>query len=203
MRRLIATVLFLLPTLAFAQRSGIELTPMVGYRWGGTIAADRSDLFGQDVQVANSASYGIALDVPLTYDLQFELMANHQSSSFETEDSLFDGSNRIADVDLTYYQAGLLWQLGGPDIKPYVTLSAGVANIDPDVPGARDANKFSGTLGGGVKMFFADNIAFRLEGRGYWTNIDSGNNNDCFRCDYNPDKDFYQGEASVGLSFRF
>ena len=46
---------------------------MGGYRWGGTIAADQTDIFGEDVSVDDSGSYGLMLNVPLAAGFQRHL----------------------------------------------------------------------------------------------------------------------------------
>ena len=211
-RKLFVLALALVPSLAFAQyrhhdtrrNSGVELTPFVGYQWGGNIDAGVSDLFDRDVKVADGAAFGVALDVPINYNLQLELLANRQQSNFEGDNGLFDEGSNLGDVNLTYYHAGLLWEFPVErNVRPFFVVGAGVTNIDPRFAGASNETKLSGNMGGGVKLFFSDNLALRVEGRGFWTNIsDDNNNNDCFRCN-NRDHDLYQGEASVGLVIHF
>ena len=76
---------------------------------------------------------------------------------------------------------------------------------NPDISGAGAENKFSGSIGGGVKIFFTDNIGLRLEGRGFWTLLDGNNDDyhydDCWDCsyDYGYSNTFDQGQASAGL----
>src|SRR5690349_20320118 len=107
-------LLVLVPTAVFAQEddwrrrradrdrytprdNAFELTPFVGYRWGGTIFADQNFLFGEDVDVAPAANFGLSLGIPLgDSGMKLELMANRQASELETESGLFEPNNEIA-----------------------------------------------------------------------------------------------------------
>ena len=85
-----------------------ELTPFVGYRWGGTIFADQTFILTDDVDVQSSASLGVNFGIPLgETGMKLELMANRQSSELETDDGLFERTNHIGDIDITYLHAGL------------------------------------------------------------------------------------------------
>jgi hypothetical protein len=74
--------------------SAFELTPFIGYRWGGTIFASETFVFDRDVDVASSASLGVSLGVPLgDSGMKLELLANRQSSQLETGSGLFEPNN--------------------------------------------------------------------------------------------------------------
>jgi opacity protein-like surface antigen len=200
----VGLVLLVFPLLSFAQ--GIELTPFVGYRWGGEIVAGQSNLFSYDVKVDDSAAFGLLLGVPIAWGLDLELMVDRQQTSFKTDRGLFEPSLEIADVDVTYYHIGLLWQWETPNIRPFVVISAGVTNLDLDLPNVGTETKFSGSFGGGVKVPISRNLGLRLEGRGFWTSLGRrGGNSWCRTCDwyYDYDDDLYQGEARLGLTVTF
>jgi opacity protein-like surface antigen len=183
--------------------NAFELTPFVGYRWGGTIFADQTFLFGQDVNVADSANFGVNFAMPLgDTGLKLELMANRQSSELETEGGLFEPQNQVADIDVTYLHAGLQIPFArSRAATPYAIVSAGLANLDPQLTGVRAENRFSASAGLGVKLPVNDIMAVRLEGRGYYTALQKDNN--CTICDYFYNEDFYQGEVNLGLAFSF
>ena len=102
---------------------------------------------------------------------------------------------------------GMLFQTTDNDVVPFFVASAGITRLDPDVPGADSEERFSMSLGGGVKILFNDHFGLRLEGRGYFTLIDdydSGCYDDDFCCDcgyYDSGTSLSQGEASVGMIF--
>lgn len=206
MRKLLFAVLLLVPTFAFGQGLGLELTPSVGYRWGGEITAGQTDLFPFDVSIADGASFGLTFDVPLTRSLQLELLADHQSTNFEDNDDLFGSENNLGDVDVNYYSAGLLFEFpASRDVRPFLALGLGIANIEPQIAGASAESRFSGNIGGGVKVFVTDNIGLRLEARGFWTDTDD-RERDCdfdYDCYYSYNDDLAQGQVKMGVIFAF
>jgi hypothetical protein len=213
-------LLILLPTTLFAQdddwrsrraerdrytpREGaFELTPFIGYRWGGTIFEDQTFVFAEDVQVASSANMGVTFALPLgDSGLKLELMANRQKSELETDTGLFEPDNEVADIDVTYLHAGLQFPFArSRNATPYAVVSAGLANLDPQISGVSAENRFSASAGVGVKLPMSDILSIKIEGRGYYTSLEE--DNDCSFCEYFYNQDFYQGEVNLGLMFRF
>ena len=187
-----------------APRSGaFELTPFVGYRWGGTIFADQTFIFGEDVNVAPSANFGVNFALPLgDSGLKLELMANRQASELETESGLFEPENEVADIDITYLHAGLQIPFArSRNATPYAVVSGGLATFDPKVNGVSTENRFSASAGLGVKVPMSRNMSVRLEGRGYYAALED--QSDCSFCDYFYNEDFFQGEVNLGLTFSF
>jgi hypothetical protein len=206
-------VLLLSPIAALAQepvaadyaytRGRFELTPTFSYNFGGTITAEDSRFFEFDLEADDSEAYGITFGIPLSPWAQIELLASRQQTQLSYERGLFGGNRGVADFDVSYYHVGGLFQFGNGQIHPFFVASLGIANLNPDVPGARAENKFSGSIGGGVKIFFTDNVGLRLEGRGFWTLLDSSDDydyyyDDCY-CDYGYTNTFDQGQVSAGL----
>lgn len=212
-------VLLLLPTTLFAQRrdddwrnrrysdtpspSAFELTPFVGYRWGGTIFGNQTFIFGSDVNVASSANFGANFAIPLgDTGMKLELMANRQSSRLESGGGLFEPENRVADIDVTYLHAGLQIPFArSRNASPYFIVSGGLANLDPQLRGVSSESRFSASAGLGVKVPMSRMLSVRFEGRGYYTTLDD--QDDCRICDYFYNDDFTQGEVNLGLVFSF
>jgi len=184
--------------------SSFELTPFVGYRWGGTIFADQTFIFGQDVDVASSANFGVSFGIPLgDTGMKLELLANRQESELETGGGLFEPDDQVADIDITYLHAGLQVPFArSRNATPYVVASLGIANLDPQLTGVDAEQRFSASAGIGVKVPMSRALSFRFEGRGYFTSLED-RNDDCTFCDYRYNEDFYQGEVNAGLVFSF
>ncbi|HEX9799403.1 MAG TPA: outer membrane beta-barrel protein [Thermoanaerobaculia bacterium] len=205
-----ALALALAPAAVQAQSSlyRFELTPTVSHRWGGTISGDDSDFFETDLDVDNGTAYGITLDIPLSSQIQLELLANRQPTELRFDQGLFGDSSSVADIDITYYHVGLLWQWGHERVTPFFVASLGGTNLDPDLAGAASEDRFSLSVGGGVKVLFSDHVGLRFEGRGFFTDLGSYDDR---RRDSCRDDGFYryddrcygddltQGQASVGL----
>jgi hypothetical protein len=183
--------------------SAFELTPFVGYRWGGTIFADQTFVFGQDVDVEPSANFGVNFAIPLgDSGMKLELMANRQSSDLSIGGGLFEPEDEVADIDVTYLHAGLQLPFArSRNATPYVIVSAGLANLDPQITGVDAEQRFSASAGIGVKVPMSRALSFRFEGRGYYTALEE--DDECSLCDYFYNEDFYQGEVNAGLVFSF
>jgi len=186
--------------------NAFELVPFVGYRWGGTIFADTTTLYGgQDVDLQSSGNVGVNFAIPTGVNgMKVELMVNHQSTTLgHGSGTLFTPGNSVGDFGVTYYHAGLLMPFNqSRGATPFVIVSAGMTNLDPKMSGVSSSNKFSASAGVGVKVPINPSLSLRGEIRGYFTAV--GNNNGCNRCSYSyNDSNFYQGEANLGLTFRF
>jgi hypothetical protein len=202
-RALFALALLLLPAATLAQPGRFELIPVAGYRLDGDFNARSSDPFDRDlnVQVDASSVYGLLFDIPLTPNWQLEILANRQQSQFVIDRGLLTPSTELGDVDLTILQAGFLFQWGEGQVNPFVTAAAGLTRIDPKFNRLSSDDRFSASLGGGVKIFFNGNLGLRLEARGYWTDLDTGFDDRFNR--YDSGDGLYQGEASAGLIIAF
>ena len=197
----LSAVLLLIPAAAFAQPNQFEITPFAGYRLDGDIDASSDLGFNEDVQVDESEVFGALFDIGLTPNWAIELMANRQDTSFTVDEGLLSPSRTLGDVTISYYQAGFLYQMGAGQVKPFFVVTGGLARIEPDFPELDAENYFAGTLGGGVKIFFSQNVGIRFEGRGYWTNLDTDFDDRYDR--YDSEGDLIQGEASAGLVLSF
>jgi len=186
-----------------AREDRFELTPFAGYRWGGTIFADQTFIFTQDVEVKSSANFGVNVGIPVgDTGMKLELMANHQSSQLEAAGGLFDPTAGVADIDITYLHAGLQIPFArSRSMTPYFIISGGIANLDPQISGVTDETRFSASAGLGIKAPISDSVAIRFEGRGYYTALEE--DTECNFCDYFYNEDFYQGEVNAGLVFSF
>ena len=183
--------------------NAFELAPFVGYTYGGRLLADQTGL-AENVRAESSANFGGNFAIPLGWEgFKLELMVNRQDTHLTTGSGLFSPSDRIANFDVTYYHAGLIIPFAqSRSTTPYVVVSAGVATLDPDIPGTTAENRFSASGGLGVKIPFNRNAGLRLEARGYYTALP--NDNGCSRCYYDYTyRDFYQGETNFGVYLRF
>src|SRR4051794_5761623 len=76
----------------------LELSLFGGYRYGGTIFADQSSLFSQDVDVASSLNYGANLGIPINdYGMKVELLVDRQDTNFTHGGGLFSPTGNLGD----------------------------------------------------------------------------------------------------------
>lgn len=205
MRNVTILALLLVGSSAALTAAEFEITPFVGYRWGGGVDSDNSPLFTEDVEIDNDSAYGLILGLRPTRGLIVELSADRQESRFVIDsNTLFGGSSTLFDVDTTYYQVGLgyNWAPGDGHVETFITGALGVASLNPDSPGAQTATEFSTSLGAGVKVWANPHVGFRFELRGYWA--DTADADSCDVCVWDEfDDDLYQTEARIGLVVRF
>ena len=191
---LILTTVLLAPTAAMAGE--FEITPFLGYQFGGDVETFYQGTY-HDVNINSSENYGVVLSLGLSPVSQIELL-------YSTQDTKADAS-RFEDslgLRIDYWQVSMLWGFD-PDsqINPYVVFGIGGTYLQPD--GFSSELKFSGNLGGGVKIMFSDSIGVRLEGRFYGTYINSTTSYcDPFWC-YGYKNSLYQFDVSAGLIIRF
>lgn len=197
----LSAFLLLLPAAAFAQFNQFEFSPFAGYRLDADIDSSSDLGFNRDVQVDESASYGLLFDINFTPNWALELVANWQDTQFSVDEGLLSPTSTLGDVTVAYYQAGVLFQTGAGQVKPFFVITAGMASIEPDFPQLDAEYYFAGTLGGGVKIFFSPSFGMRFEGRGYWTNLNTDYHD--HYDDYDSSGDLFQVEASVGLIVSF
>lgn len=207
MKRLaLACCLLALPVTAWADGDyRFELTPHVSYHFGGTLQGDDTGPYDTDLELADGVAYGVAFDMPLSNNLQLELLVNQQDSDLFYDGGIFGPDLELTEMEVTYAHVGLLVQFGQPAVSPYFVVSAGLTNLDAKGPGAGSDTRFSVSAGGGVKAFFTDHFGLRFEGRGFWTQADDyeatchwdGYSDNCYG--YN---DYLsQFETSLGLIF--
>jgi hypothetical protein len=183
--------------------NSVDLTPFIGYRYGGTLYADQSNLFNQNVDVQSSMNFGASVGIPINpYGVKVELLASRQNTHFTNGGGLFSPSSNLGDFHITYYQAGVMFPFAqSRAASPYVSVTGGVANLDPDIQGVSASNRFAASAAIGVKVPLQRNLAIRIEERGYYTALT--NYDRCRNCYYSYNHDLYQGETNVGLDFRF
>ncbi len=196
-KALILVGLLLIPAAALAQTHRFELTPVAGWRFDGEFNVDGDFLDERDVRVDEGASFGIIFDIPLNPNWQIELLANRQDSEFIVDAGLFTPEQSLGDVTVDIVNAGLLYQWGPGQVQGFVSGGLGIARIEPDRPNVEAESRFAGNFGGGVKVFFAENVGLRFEGRGYWVDLETGFDDRSDR--FESDEGLFQGEASVGL----
>ena len=199
-------VLSLAAAGAARAQNQVQITPTAGYRTSGQLTAtDRDFLNDSDVEVDKSSVFGVIVDIPLGQSgFGIELLANRQKSAFSIDGGLFEPTEELGDVELTYVHGGVYYEWLGGQVVPFISATAGVTRIDPKFDELEAEDRASASLGGGIKIFFNRNIGLRLEGRGYWTDLDTRFRDDDRRCrNSEVDEALYQGEASAGLIFAF
>ncbi len=191
-----------------ADRPTLEITPYVGYRMGGQFDVNNPPA-GQDdsVDLQDSGSWGVDLGIyrdPVSF---YEILYSQQSANLDSRQPGLKG----ADVKVEYFQFGgtLLYPYDNW-LVPYLSVTIGATRFDVQGGGSDSETKFSGSLGGGLRIPVGSNFALNFGLRGYLTAVDSdseflcvgtgGSANCLIRSSGSA---FFQGEALVGFTAVF
>ena len=204
MRKLLGLFLLLAPLALSApldaQERRFEITPHGGYRFNTEFdVTDR--VFDSGLEIDEGFAYGLFLDIPLTGNLQLEILANRQEDDLLESGGLFGLDSKIAEIEITHVHVGVLGQFGSGQAQPFVSGTVGVARLDINSPGFNSEDRFAASVGGGVKVFVGNNFGFRIEGRVYFVDLDE--TDDDFFDRYEDENSLTQGEASFGFIFAF
>lgn len=204
---LIASVaVWALPCAAQEAAPRFELTPVAGYRMGGSFEQVETDgSSASDVDLDDASSWGIDLGWYRDVNSFYELLYSTQSTSMDSADPAL---SRV-DVQTDYYHfGGTLLFADERWIVPYLSLTAGATHLSAD--GYDSETKFSMSLGGGLRLPFSEHFAATLGLRGYLTLVDSDT---AFLCVSGSEgsgclvrssgSGYFQAEAQLGLTLRF
>lgn len=179
-----------------------EITPIGGYRFGGTFDIEGSDA-SYDIQ--DSSAVGLLFDLRDGANTQWEFLYSRQSSEAELKFGV--GLQPLVNIDVHVLQLGGTYQGVGEKLRPYVALTIGGTRVSTD---AESDHFFSGSIGVGLHIRPYSRLGIRLEARAYGTLTDS--DSDLF-CRTGPDQNICavvvegnllsQIETFAGLVFRF
>ena len=203
-----ATALLATSAVVRAESPVFEFTPFAGARMGGGFDVTNAEGNDSSVDLGSGASFG--LDLGLYRDRQsfYELLYSSQTSELDSNDPLLRG----VDVRVDYLQFGgtAFFPQESDRFVPYLSLTIGATFMKPDQGDYDSETKFSGSLGGGFRFPFNDNVALNLGLRGYLTFIESDTRLFCVSDAQDAGcllkssgSTFFQAEALLGLSVRF
>lgn len=223
MRRAILFVLVFAPAVAFAQDHRWELTPTVGFRWGGTVLVDvnthKTGLFRVDL--ANGSDFGLRLGFLMTKSLGLELMYSKEFTEFRDNQGLFGeepggttppGATNTLNTNVSNWQLGLTWHLLKGKTRPYLVFAGGQTTISSDSPLPKET-ALTFALGGGVKIEMSEHLGLLFELRYSRSDTDPNNtvlveweHRDCpetCQYTYGYDDTFSQTSLAAGLIIGF
>lgn len=162
------------PAAAGTGVTGVEVTPFGGYQVGGTLDFHEPSGGRTVADVRGSGDFGLCVDLLLGPDGAVGLFYSRQNTELDTDPVAGSGD---APMRIEYYQVEGFYQLGDGPVRPFVAASVGVTHLVPE--GFDADSRLSASVGGGVRLFPAAHVGFRLEGRYYGTLIDWGGGDLC------------------------
>ncbi len=195
-------------------RSGgrFEITPTVGYRFGGTASTSYST-FIESVEVSPALSFGMTMEYALSPKVNLEFIWSHQDTELKLnyrQTPPAGYSERLTHLNVDTFQIGGLWQFGtyGDSFRPYLDFLLGLSILNP-APQFSTLTRFSGSVGGGVKYQVSDGLGVRLGLRfmPIYVNSTSSGYGYCdpwYGCYTYYDSNYInQFDVYTGLTFRF
>jgi hypothetical protein len=182
-----------------------ELTPYAAYRVGGSF--DEQDGDGQ-VDLNDSSAEGLIFNIGANARGQYELLYARQSTDADTRGFLVN--DPTIDIDIEHFQLGGTYLFDGENTRPFIALTLGLSQYDPQLPGSNSESFFSASLGGGVQLNANKRLGIRLEARAFATFVDDDSNIFCSSINgagacliQVKGRVLTQWEARAGLVFRF
>lgn len=195
---------------AQAQRA-FEITSFGGSRFAGQIdesTAINPTLSYDYVGIKSSVDYGVMGDVTIWPNVQAEILFNRQPTQLSGICLACGTSTDLTNANIDMYQFGLLYQFRDHEAKlrPYIVGGLGLTHFSSsNLLGF--SNRFSFSVGGGVKYFFVPHVGLRLEARWAPSRTTTGLAEYCdpyFGCYQSTAANMAeQGEVNLGLIFRF
>jgi hypothetical protein len=182
-----------------------EISPYAAYRIGGSF--DEKDGSGR-VELNDSNAEGILFNIAANPNGQYEFMYARQRTDADTSE--FFADDPTIDLDVEYFQIGGTYLFDGDNTRPFIALTLGVTQFDPELPGSSSESFFSASFGGGVQLNAGKRLGVRLEARAFTTFVDDDSNIFCSSIDgagacliQVDARTLTQWEARAGLVFRF
>ena len=151
---------------ANASAQDFEITPFGGYRFGGDFF---ELLTRQPLDLDGAPTVGVAVDVPMSRGLQFEALFTHQSAHVSVPAFPLGPPVRWQ-MTVDHWQAGGLQEFDTGRVRPFLTGTLGLTRY---ATSGDNEVRFALGAGGGVKLFPADHVGLRLNGRLFATFVDA------------------------------
>lgn len=198
----VALTAFAVP--ASAQTHKVELTPFVGYMFGGEV-----NVWNGSMSVKDDMNYGLVLDFVLNRNTELEASYTRMDTEL-VYDEWQVGKRPIYTTSVNVWQFGGQYRFNPTEtVRPFISGTLGFTHysvgdqLDADAPQMSSETFFSMVFGGGVKIFPSERIGIRLAGHLYSTILSSGSGFWCGTggCGVGLSGwGFWQGDVQAGLT---
>jgi len=191
-------------------QGGFELTPTVGYRFGGSIDLTdpaRNPVF-KSLHFESNPSYGVALNHSVHDNVRVEFQWSRQDTHIDARSRANNTNTRLFGAYLDQYHFNFMFHPAEEGLHPQFFFIGGLgfSNFEPRAH-LDTKTQFSFEVGGGVKYFFFPHLGLRLEAKWTPTFVKSSEEFFCngFGECYTVTNHEYaqQGEVSSGIIIRF
>lgn len=193
---------FIAQANAYAAKS-FEITPLIGYRFGGDFEATDEASITSTVELSEEINYGLLFAWNFDRQRQGEFLINHYNSQFSQTVDPIASNNNIA---ITYAHIGGNVPISGGYLPVYITGGLGLTHLSPEDALLDDETRFSMNIGIATKIPVSEHFSFRFGGRIYATFFNSDSRVFCNEdnCAISISSDLWiQSEVNAGLTFTF
>jgi hypothetical protein len=209
---ILALALVIVPADAWAQWRGVRPAPprrkgdisaFLGYQWGGGINTN----LGR-IKIEPDLSYGGEINIVARRGGEIVVLYLRQDTEATLTNRVGLPDSTLGGLAVSYFQIGGMGvaPIRGP-AQPFAAVTFGMTWYDPKTAGRSSEWRFSGSLGGGVKLLPTRRFGIRAQARWWFTFLSSGSDWFCTL----PGGCFVgtagtlisQGEGSGGLMFVF
>ena len=197
-----ASLLLALALLAAPARAGeVQLAPSAGFAFGGYL---QSPTYDSRFTFDESANFGATLDVAFADTWRVEALFSHQSTELRgrrAELPRFEQTVERYMVGIVEeFDSDTRWRFFGVGLL-------GATRLDPGLDGVDSELRFALGLSLGTKFLASRRVGLRLEGRVFYTVVESGGSAFCNgqgTCFFNfSGSGLWQGDVTAGLILRF
>jgi hypothetical protein len=147
MIRVLLAIFLVCPTDIFAEERFAEITPFIGYRFGGTFEQEQSEA---EYELNDSPSFGLIVNIRHQDPTQWEIFYSQQKTEAEFLGATTNDPE--VDIDLHVLQLGGTYQFEGELARPYLAFTLGGTHIRTSSAESRSDTFFSGSIGVGMKF---------------------------------------------------
>jgi len=203
MSRFLLAVLCLAVAAPLAAQSGIEITPTIGYRFGGTVNSEPGQFSAND-----NLAWGATVGYRVKPDGLVELVYSRQPTTIRFNPDT-SATFTVGDAAIEFLQLGGALEFGhDPNTKPYFALTLGGTHYSPQNPDLAGEWVFSWGAALGLKTYLSQHIGLRAQARLWMSTLSSDTQFWCTLpggCVIHASNGvfFTQGELSGGVMFVF
>ncbi len=164
MRKTLFAVVTTLLIMGGANAQKIEITPTVGYMFGGSV-----NFIEGKLKVLDDLSYGGIFSFKVDRDVAVEFSYSRMDTRAEWRPGYIyspDYPELNFDLNVNYMLLGVVRKAEiSEKVDGFGTIALGAAYFNPSSSWIKDVWRFAGSLGAGVKIYITDRIGIRLQGR--------------------------------------
>lgn len=197
-------LLFISTAVSADENSNVEITPLIGYRFGGDFdATNHATDITTKIKLNEDTSYGLLLAWDYDKKRQGELLVSHYTSRFSQAINPIASNNSLS---ITYAHFGGNVPISDGPVPFFITGGLGLTHFSPEDTQLSNETRFSVNIGLATKIPVSENISLRFGGRVYATFFNSNSQIFCNEgnCAISISSDLWvQSEVNAGITFSF